>query len=570
MSDNGPPPGNMYLYDNITPPLLDGSYRFNVATDTKIDGTDQNLPGATNYFNVEGPRFTLSPALVAGVFPPRNGHGSFQENLPHIALSRRTLPWERALDPQGLIGVPTRGQGDPPPPVGPAPWVALLLFEEGEYTILQNQPLESVVPPDVYQRLGSPANINCDAVQTTLPVLQAVMPSVEELTVLAHVRQVNKDDRELSAGTSDGWFSVVMSNRVPAANAKFCACLVSLEERSDVIAKDPPQDFHLVINAGPIDHGVAAARVAQPAALAARTPSSFGRAELAHFPGLLSGVPVREPFPFLRTVTLVLLYSWKFECIGPGSFRDLMQGLDVAMFGTVKNPGHPPVTDTGHIAISLGDRAGIEEKALYRSPLAPFQLTRDSLGPYHSADQCRRATPETGAEDVTYACAFEVGRLVAAADARLAQELMRWRREAYRQSARGDTLNAVSTAIPVVQALDVHTPVVPVVAASATERVLKGRGPAADPYGVNSINQVIGLNPAAVQDAFQLGSQAEAAAILGANPGALGASVSAPAATPRPATTIDAVATDTAALQNLSTARDRLIANTAQKLGGKA
>jgi hypothetical protein len=131
-------------------------------------------------------------------------------------------------------------------------------------------------------------------------------------------------------------------------------------------------------------------------------------------------------------------------------------------------------------------------------------------------------------------------------------------------------LNAVSTAIPVVQPLDVHTPVVPVVAASATERVLKGRGPAADPYGVNSINQVIGLNPAAVQDAFQLGSQAEAAAILGANAGALGASVSAPAATPRPATTIDAVAADTETLQNLNAARDRLIANTAQKLGGTA
>jgi len=567
----------MYLYDNITPPLLDGSYRFNVSTDTTIDGNDQNLPGATNYFNVEGPRFTLSPALVTGVFPPRNGHGSFQENIPHIALSRRTLPWERALDPQGLIGVPARGQGDPPPPVGPAPWVALLLFEEGEYTILQNQPLESVVPPDVYQRLGSPANINCDAVKTTLPVLESIMPSVEELTVLSHVRQVNKDDRELSAGTTDGWFSVVMSNRVPAANAKFCACLVSLEERSDVIPKDPPPDFHFVINVpidhgvGPIDHVVAPARLAQPAALPSKalSSSSFGRAELSHFPGLPSGVVVREPFPFLRTVTLVLLYSWKFECIGPGSFRDLMQGLDVAMSGTVKAPGHPPVTDTGHIAISLGDRAGVEEKALYRSPLAPFQLTRDSLGPYHSADQCRRATPETGAEDVTYACAFEVGRLVAAADARLAQELMRWRREAYRQSARGDTLNAVSAAIPVVQPLDIHTPVVPVVAASATARVLNGRGPAADPYGVNSINQVIGLNPAAVQDAFQLGSQAEAAAILGGNPGALGASVSAPVATPRPATTIDAVAADTTALQNLGAARDRLIANTAQKLGGK-
>jgi len=564
----------MYLYDNCTPPLLDGSYRFDVSTATTIDARDQNLPSAVNYFNVEGPRFTLSPALVAGVFPPRNGHGSFQDNLPHIALGRRTLPWERALDPSNLIGTPKHRQGDPPSPVGPPPWMALLLFEEGEYTILQNQKLQDVVPPDVFQRLGRPANITCDAVQSTLPLVTSIMPSVEELTVLANVRQVNKEDRELAAGSGDGWFSVVMSNRVPAPNAKFCACLVSLEERSDIVPADPPPDASIF---GLPPHDVApvvAAGNPQPFQLAASGPqitaghlvshtgTSIGTARTPVLVGI-------DKFPFHRVVTLVLLYSWKFECIGPGSFRDLMQGLNVAMFGTVADPGHPPVADTGHIKISLGDRAGVEETVLYRSPLAPFQLTRDDKGPYHSADQCRRVTPETGAEDVTYACAFEVGRLLAAADPRLAQELMRWRREAFRQSARGDTFKAVSAAIPLPQPIDVHTPAVPVVAAGATERMLTGRSPSADPYSFNPIQQVIGLNAAAVKDTWGLSSNEEAVAILGGNAGTIGASVTAPPATSRPATTIDAVAADTASLKNLSSARDRLIANAAQKLGGK-
>jgi hypothetical protein len=553
MSANPPPQGQMYLYDNITPPLLDGSYRLNVSTDATIDGADQNLPGATNYFNVEGPRFSLTPSLVAAVFPPRNGHGSFQDNVPHIALARRTLPWERGLDPGGRIGVPTQKAGDPPRPVGPAPWVGLLLFEEGEYTILQNQPLESVVPAEVFQRLGSPPNINCDAVQTTLPILNAIMPALDELTVLAHVRQVNKDDRELSAGSGDGWFSVVMANRVPEANSKCCACLVSLEERSDLIPKDPPPDFV----ARRFSEGVLQA---EPRAAV----SHLAAREVAGGPANLKV----NPFPFQVTVSLVLLYSWKFECIGPGSFRDLMQGLDVAMFGTVANPGHPPVADTGHIQIPLGDRAGVEEAVMYRSPLAPFQLTRDELGPYHAADQCRRVNPETGAEDVTYACAFEVGRLLAAADARLAQELMRWRREGYRQSARADTFSAVSAKLPLVQSLDVHAPAVPVVAAGATASMLNGRGPAADRFGVNFLNQVIGLQPAAVQDAWQLSSPQEATAILGGEAGALGANVIAPPATPRPPTTIDAIATDVASLNNLNAARDRVIANTAQKMGG--
>jgi hypothetical protein len=551
MSDTPPPAGQMYLYDNITPPLSDGSYRWTASTDTKIDGTDQNLPGATNYFNVEGPRFTLTPSLVSGVFPPRNGHGSFQETIPHIALARRTLPWERALDPGGLIGTPTVSQGDPARPVGPPPWLALLLFEEGEYTILQNQPLESVVPSAVYARLGSPPNINCDAVNAPLSVLRAIMPSLDELTVLSHVREVNTDDRDLSAGSSDGWFSVVMSNRVAAPNSKCCACLVSLEERSDLILRDPPENFSLPDE--------------RPLAIAEKVPAATTSAQSnrSQTPPLFPG----QVFPYQITVSLVLLYSWKFECIGSGSFRDLMQGLDVAMFGVVDELGHPPVADTGHIKVPLGDRAGVEETVLYRSPLTPFRLTRDPLGPYHSADQCRRVAPEAGAEDVTYACAFEVGRLLAAADARLAQELMRWRREGYRQSARSNTFGAVSAALPMVAPLDVHTPAVPVVAASATTSILAGRGPSADPFGLSTVTRVIGLQPAAVREAWQLTSIAEAATILGADPGALGATVAAPVATPRVATTIAAVAADSFSLTNLSAARDRLIANTAQKVG---
>jgi hypothetical protein len=532
----------MYLYDNITPPLVDGSYQINVNTSVNAGGAAQDLPGATNYFDVIGPRFRLPTADVAGVFPPQNGHGSFQETLPQIALGRRTLPWERSLL-LGLIGTPTRGPGDPPPPTQPPPWVALLLFEEGEYTFLQNQPLESVVPPDVFARLGSPQGITCDAVQASLLLMSSIMPSLDELTVLAHVRQVNIDDRELSAGSSDGWFAVVMCNRVPRPGAKCLACLVSLEERADIVSKDPPPAFNPIFEAP---------------ALTADESAEAGAIV----------VPIHPVPPWLVQVSLVVLYSWKFEVIGPGTFFDLMQGLNVGMFGTVADPGHPPISDTGHLQLTLGDRLGVEEIAWYRGPLVPFQLTRDPAGPYHSADQCRRATPETGAEDVSYACAFEVGRLLAAADTRLAQELLRWRREGYRQSARADNFAAVSQAVALVQPLDVHQPATPVLAASAAGRLVSGAGPVADVFGVSPLQNLIGLDPEAVQQAWQLPSPAVAQQILGGDPGTLGAQVSVPPATARPAETIDQVAADAAGLARLASARDRLLAATAQKLGG--
>src|SRR5262245_32045605 len=92
-----PPKGAMYLFDYATPPLLPDKYRMEVATDVGFDGKTKSLEDKS-YFEVVGPRFALPATDVAGVFPPRNGHGPFQDDLAHIAIKRRTLPWERSLD----------------------------------------------------------------------------------------------------------------------------------------------------------------------------------------------------------------------------------------------------------------------------------------------------------------------------------------------------------------------------------------------------------------------------------------------------------------------------------------
>lgn len=561
-----PPIGSMYLYDNITPPLLDNSYQLSVVTNVTFDGTQQALSPNTGFFNIDGPRFSLSATEVGGVFPPVNAHGGFDETIPHVLLLRRTLPWERALtsDP-ALIGTTKRAQGDPPPPDGPAPWLALLLFEEGEYTINQNVSLQQAVPADVYQRLNPPAGITCNTVQANAALVSAILPSLEELTLLAHIRQVNVDDRELNTNSTDGWFAVIMSNRLPSPGAKYRACLVSLEERTDLVAANPPAVAEpiRVVSVGAID-GAAPAVDVQNFADSSTILADADARRITPAIGLI------QPAGFgywVSTVQLVLLYSWQFECSGIGTFRDYMQRVNVSMSGTVEDPGHPQVADTGHIPITLADRAGVDEEAWYRGPLVPVPLTRDPLT-YHSADQCRRATPETGAEDISYAAAFEAGRLLAAADARLAQELMRWRRDAYRQSARLDCLSAVQTAMSLPQALDPHNPLLPVVSVSAAQSVLSGVAKVGDFYGLAGLGNVAGLNPSAVQQTWNLASVDQATEILGGDPAATGAIITAPAQTARPNVTLAQVAADTARLENLTNARGRIIANTQQKLGG--
>jgi hypothetical protein len=271
---------------------------------------------------------------------------------------------------------------------------------------------------------------------------------------------------------------------------------------------------------------------------------------------------------------LVLLHSWTFTVSGPGTFRELMQRLDVGMIGV---PGAtaddgPKLTDTGHLVLSVLDRAGENETAWYRGPLVPWQLTRDPLGPYHSADQCRRVSPETGAEDVSYAAAFEVGRQLAAADARLAQELMRWRRDSYRQAARADTIGklqgAISVDLPAALDEKLQTPVALETAVSAVRAVAATALPVADRFGINAASQTVGMDATALSRVWSVPVD-HAQAILGKDAAALGAVVAAPAQTARPDTTLEAVAADAAGLDRLTGARAKIIATATMKTSPK-
>jgi hypothetical protein len=263
--------------------------------------------------------------------------------------------------------------------------------------------------------------------------------------------------------------------------------------------------------------------------------------------------------------SLVVLTSFSFTCEGPGPFRALMQNLDDAMFGTVQNIGHPPMADTGHLQMTLDDRLGASEQVWYRGPLVPWQLTRDNLGPYHSSDQCRRATPETGAEDISYAAAFEIGRLLAVADPRMLKAVMSWRKESYKQSARFSTITKfnklMSMNLPVSVQQQLHMPVGPLAAAAAVSSVVASNLPMADAHGLAAVQNQPGLQPASLAQAWQLSSAGEAEALLNGTGGALGATVASPAQTARPNTSLNTVAADTAGLNRLTTARAQTIQN---------
>lgn len=568
-------PGHMVLYDRMQPALPADNYRIQARTDVQVE-TDQDgdgvgtistgpLASETRYFDVVGPRFLLQPTELAAVYPPRNGHGPYIDALPHVAFGRRTLPWERDLDPLNeLPGPPEPGSGSAPRLSGHRPWMALLLFEEDEIELVRAQPLEQVLPAAVRTAIEAPSGVVCDGIAVRLSILLDVLPSPDEMEVLAHVRQVNVDDRELAAGDSDGWFSVLMANRLPRAGRTYRACVVSLEGRTDLFQKlrDRPEpspqpgpviggtavvaELERLVRhfpgrkdyAAALERARAASNRPQPDLRPGRSegePRPGGLAEGRDVSGMASGpapvathvheltgmsveeLAVSEVVDWMTIAPsepvekLVLLASWSFECFGDRTFQTLTRDLDVAMIGD--KAGEVQVADSGHVAISLRDRAGTEQTAWYRGPLVPYPVTRDPEGPYHSADQCRRISPETGLEDVSYSAAFEVGRLLATSDARLAQELMRWRRTAYERARRRLARQGLAENLDLADLRDLDIPLAPLLGAHLAERFVH-EIPRIDRFETALVAGAPGIDPGELTRVWELADPAVARDLL--------------------------------------------------------
>jgi len=243
--------GTFVLHSFVQPPVTAGRYQ--------LHGS-QPMPGITVGEHVadvivSSPRYVMPPDQILSTFPPAMAEGDFGGRLPQIALKRRTLPWER--DPGG----PSPGANDPP-----RPWLALVVIAEGEGA-LSPDPVpvaECVTPGEVLphpEDADSPTGYYLTVTET---VVNKVFPTLEDLPLLVHVREVDLRDTELATGDDDGWLAVVLANRLPiavpttdpstgqpvSAPVRYLACLLNLEGQIDVLPTDAElatdDTFHLV------------------------------------------------------------------------------------------------------------------------------------------------------------------------------------------------------------------------------------------------------------------------------------------------------------------------------------
>jgi hypothetical protein len=364
--------------DSVTPLIFSdqGPVTFQV---TQTFGNNQiNLTGPTSIsIQVTGPQVALTEADISGVYPAPGSTDSPDDFLPHIALNRRTLPWERSG------------------PKGQKPWLALLLVKDSELnagaaTSLTRhrivRPGPSVVSATA-QAVQSRDAIGYANIVATMPattqvnllflrnsVLTAIQPQLAELQYLTNVKRTN-------SGSGDVDCSIVISNRLPDSSGVtpelHTAFLVSLENRTD---------FYDVT----------------------RTSNPNGE------------------------IGLIVLHSWNFTPSKGGDFEEVIRAIHIRPNGGVMRFGNLPQAPAAGqpVPLSGGFDGLLDEHGLFinplphtqaglvnfRGPLRPFPPAPRSPGfAIRSAPEEFEDAPPGTALDYSSAAAFELGRLLALA-----------------------------------------------------------------------------------------------------------------------------------------------------------
>jgi hypothetical protein len=399
-------PGQIQFFEACLPPLFPGDYVARVDQTVKEIRPDQPFQSKLE-FSVAGPRFSLNPKDVYSVYPPANQAGNFTNSLPHIVFTRRTLPWERTME------------GKDPDPENPCPWLALLLLSpsdfgpKGRVPEIKTHKVGELLHPGKEDQAEGPdldeSDLNeyestddlCNTIDLPAPLFSSLVPARADLPYLAHVRQVDTENKETLSLLSDGCFSVVLGNRFPETTKEDegvvnTACLVSLEGFQNY---------------------------------------------------LYGGRNIRE-----GKVRLAVLAHWTFICQGEEDvFKVLMHDLCVDLLqlpfprGSRKErktdaAGTREVKEAwamGYTAMNHHIRNGEKTVSWYRGPLVPVYYPKLETYPYlPCADAALRYNYETGLLDAAYAAAWELGRLLALQDRHFARSLYRYR-ELERQKIKG-------------------------------------------------------------------------------------------------------------------------------------
>lgn len=198
--------------DAHEPQLEAGEYRLHAALDIDADPAKKPSGEVAIKFWVGAERYSIGPAQVHSVYPPPGSEGAYGSCLPHIALTRDTLPWERNADTQKT------------------PWLALIVLheEEAKRCPIQSQSLGDYRKEMWFDQPLEPGEADNDPLQVIhldWGLAYRLIPVPQEIKALCHVRATIDANRAIQSSVA-----VVASKRAPGPGRN-TVHLVSMENR---------------------------------------------------------------------------------------------------------------------------------------------------------------------------------------------------------------------------------------------------------------------------------------------------------------------------------------------------
>ncbi|MGB3509599.1 MAG: hypothetical protein WBA93_10195, partial [Microcoleaceae cyanobacterium] len=241
---------------------------------------------------------------------------------------------------------------------------------------LQNFANNGVKFPQLALESGQHKNDKVTVIDVEQSLLKKILPTKEDLEYLAHVRQGTDNEGKLVGDE----LAVIIGNRLPKKGSISTVHLVSIEGRY----KDSGFNFQ---DAGNNDY-----------------------------------------------IRLVSLKNWRFACVDEKqSFKGLLTHINretsILRLPKVDNTEAEKYLSMGYLPLPHFLRQGGKTFSWYHSPLITGNNPTDNITlPIRAADELVRYNPKNGMFDISYAAAWELGRLLALQSKNFSISLYHWKR----------------------------------------------------------------------------------------------------------------------------------------------
>lgn len=447
------------------------------------------LATITRKFGVKGPKYSLDANVIQSVYPPVSSVGGFSNSIAHVVLNQEKLPWLRSpYLPQNVVtpkeheytanGTIIHYDDDQPT------WMMVLTLSPGDLggidpstlikrgtvldlvpsTLTMNDkngvPVAGNLPANAYSifsyllqppvskspvspEFGNTSADPCTYIDVPAALFNRLVPSMEDLEMMAHVRAVEMDAKPLRQDETVQQvqqYGLVLGNRLPetftggstgdspatTAMGNNLALLVSLESMELALrGNQSAQNQYPIITA---NGGSVRLIVLNQWSFTSWESTSY------QFEHILKGLNGRDPN---SENSKVLLDNPLFRIPNPPQFTSPTEEQTVVQ--EMMELGYTPMNHLTRVP-ATGNPPMINTVSWYRGPFIPFPQNNDTSimdslqnagsdsDTVYSADALLRFDPKVGMYDTSYAAAWQLGQLTALQNKAFSVPYFRWQK----------------------------------------------------------------------------------------------------------------------------------------------